>query len=71
MVTQSILSGIKKYLIHNKLPQMNLIKDVWLSKQLKLNAFNLKNVNLLNINFLKKKNLFITAKIKQTKKKLK
>ena len=68
MVTQSILSGIKKYLIHNKLPQMNLIKDVWLSKQLKLNAFNLKNVNLLNINFLKKKNLFITAKIKQTKK---
>lgn len=44
---------------------MNLVKDEWLSKELGLNAFNLRNLNLLNNNFFKKKNLFITAKIKK------
>jgi len=43
---------------------MKLPKDVWLSKQLGFNAYNLSNINQIDFNKLTEKKIFITLKIK-------
>ena len=46
---------------------MNFVKDEWLSKELGLNAYNIRNLNLLNNNFLKKKKFIYHSQNKKKK----